>query len=151
RGYRFKSGKKAYESPALWHGQWEPIFRSMALGFRDLIEIRFVDAFLKSGVSWVILRQAHERGKAMFNVSHPFCTQRFMTDGRQIFVELHNETGEPSLIEIARQQTVFRRIVKPLLLQLEFARPDEVRCWPLGLKHAVVLDPTRSFGRQIIA
>ncbi len=58
RGYRYRSRKKAYASPPLWHGQWEPIDHSLAPGFLDLIEIRFVDAFLKAGVSWMTLRQA---------------------------------------------------------------------------------------------
>jgi hypothetical protein len=36
----------------------------------------------------------------MFGGSHPFCTNRFVTDGREIFVELHEQTGETSLLEI---------------------------------------------------
>lgn len=96
RGYRYHSRKKAYASPPLWHGQWEPIDNSLALGFMDLIEIRFVDAFLKAGVSWTTLRQARERAEEMFKVSHPFCTNRFVTDGQEIFAELHRETGEAS-------------------------------------------------------
>src|SRR5213592_3892996 len=66
RGYRYRSRKKAYASPPLWHGQWEPIDHSLALGFLDLIEIRFVDAFLKAGVSWAMLRKAREKVHALF-------------------------------------------------------------------------------------
>jgi hypothetical protein len=46
----------------------------------------------------------------MFGGSHPFCTNRFVTDGREIFVELHEQTGETSLLEIARSQQVFTDI-----------------------------------------
>lgn len=152
RGYRYRSRKKAYASPPLWHGQWEPIGHNLALGFLDLIEIRFVDAFLKAGVSWAMLRQARERAEEMFKVSHPFCTNRFVTDGREIFVKLHRETGEPSLIEIVQRQTVFAQIIKPFLKELEFAEGSGlVRWWPLGEKRLVVLDPTRNFGRPIVA
>jgi uncharacterized protein (DUF433 family) len=152
RGYRYRSRKKAYASPPLWRGQWEPIDQSLALGFLDLIEIRFVDAFLKAGVSWATLRQARERAEEMFKVSHPFCTNRFVTDGREIFVELHRETGEPSLIEIVQRQAVFAHIIKPFLKELEFAEGSGlVRWWPLGEKRLVVLDPTRNFGRPIVA
>jgi len=152
RGYRYRSRKKAYASPPLWHGQWEPIDHSLALGFLDLIEIRFVDAFLKAGVSWAMLRQARERAEEMFKVSHPFCTNRFVTDGREIFVHLHRETGEPSLIEIVQRQAVFAQIIKPFLKELEFAEGSGlVRWWPLGEKRLVVLDPTRNFGRPIVA
>ena len=47
RGYHYRSREKFYSSPPLWQGQWAPIERSLALGFLDLIEIRFVDAFLR--------------------------------------------------------------------------------------------------------
>src|SRR6266581_9352815 len=99
RGYRYRSRKKAYSSPPLWQGQWQPIDHNLALGFLDLIEVRFVDAFLKAGISWTTLRQARERAEELFKVSHPFCTNRFVTDGREIFVELHRETGEPSMLK----------------------------------------------------
>jgi len=152
RGYRYRSRKKAYASPPLWHGQWEPIEHNLALGFLDLIEIRFVDAFLKAGVSWATLREARQRAEEMFQVSHPFCTNRFMTDGREIFVELHRETGEPSVIEIVTRQHVFADIIKPFLKELEFAEGSGVvRWWPLGEGRNVVLDPTRNFGRPIVA
>jgi len=152
RGYRYTSRQKAYASPALWHGQWEPIGHSLALGFLDLIEIRFVDAFLKAGVSWAMLRKAREKAHAMFKVSHPFCTNHFVTDGREIFVELHRETGEPSLLEIVKKQQVFAQIIKPFLKELEFEEESGViRWWPLGDKRLVVLDPTRNFGRPIVA
>lgn len=151
RGYRYRSRMKAYASLPLWHGQWEPIDHNLALGFLDLIEIRFVDAFLKAGVSWAMLRQARERAEEMFKVSHPFCTNQFVTDGREIFVELHRETGEPSLIEIVQRQAVFAQIIKPFLKELEFvAGSGLVRWWPLGEKRLVVLDPTRNFGRPIV-
>ena len=152
RGYRYRSRKKAYSSPPLWQGQWEPIDGSLALGFLDLIEIRFVDAFLKAGVSWSTLRTARARAQQIFNASHPFCTHGFMTDGREVFVELHRQTGEPSLVEIVKRQQVFAQIIKPFLKGLEFAAGSGlVRWWPLGDKRQVVLDPTRNFGRPILA
>jgi hypothetical protein len=42
----------------LWQGQHEPIDAKMALDFLDLQEVRFVEAFLKAGVSWRLLRLA---------------------------------------------------------------------------------------------
>jgi len=151
RGYRYRSQKKAYGSPPLWQGQWQPIDHNLALGFLDLIEVRFVDAVLKAGISWTTLRQARKRAQEMFKVSHPFRTNRFVTDGREIFVELHRETGEPSLLDIVRRQQVFAQIIKAFLKELEFAADSGlVRWWPLGEKRFVVLDPTRNFGRPIV-
>ncbi len=151
RGYRYRSRKKAYSSPPLWQGQWQPIDDGLALGFLDLIEVRFVDAFLKAGISWTTLRQARKRAQEKFKVSHPFRTNRFVTDGRETFVELHRGTGEPSLLDIVRRQQVFAPIIKAFPKELEFAADSGlVRWWPLGEKRFVVLDPTRNFGRPIL-
>jgi uncharacterized protein (DUF433 family) len=152
RGYRYRRKSKTYASPALWSGQWKPIERSLALGFLDLIEIRFVDAFLRAGVSWATLRLARDRAQELFHESHPFCTNRFVTDGRDIFVELHKETGEASLVEMVSRQHVFAQIIKPFMKELEFTHDHGVvRWWPMGDQKQVVIDPTRNFGRPIIA
>ena len=152
RGYHYRSRQRLYTSRPLWHGQWDPIDNVLALGFLDLIEIRFVDAFRKAGVSWAMLRRANDRAQQMFGGSHPFCTNRFVTDGREVFVELHEETGETSLLEIVRSQHVFAEIVKPFLRDLEFDENEGfVRWWPLGKDRLVVLDPKRSFGSPIVA
>jgi len=136
----------------LWNGQLDPIEGSLALGFLDLIEIRFVESFLKAGVSWATLRAAHERGVKMFGCSHPFCTKGFATDGRDIFVKLHKETGEPTLLEIARNQQVFSEITTPFLKELEFDEGDLLVRWrPQTTHNLIVLDPARSFGRPIVS
>jgi uncharacterized protein (DUF433 family) len=154
RGYRFRTKSKQYHSRPLWHGQLDPIGGSLALGFLDLIEIRFVDAFLRAGVSWIMLRKAHERGVEMFGNSHPFCTNRFATDGRQIFVELQQRTGDPSLLDIINNQHVFAQITRPFLKELEFSSgsADIILRWrPSTTNRLVMLDPTRNFGRPIVA
>jgi uncharacterized protein (DUF433 family) len=153
KGYRFRTKKQEeHRSPPLWQGQLEPIDKSLALGFLDLIEIRFVDAFLKSGVSWAMLRKAHEKGVALFRSPHPFCTNRFVTDGRDIFVKLHHETDERSLLEIVHDQHVFSEIIKPFILELEFDEADTLLRWrPATSRRLVVLDPTRNFGRPIVS
>lgn len=152
RGYKFRTRKREHHSRALWHGQLEPIDRNLALGFLDLIEIRFVDAFLKAGVRWAMLRTAHERGMELFKTNHPFCTQGFETDGRKIFVELHKETGEKSLLDIVSSQHVFKEIITPFLKELEFDASRSLRRWkPATTRGLIVLDPTRNFGRPIVS
>lgn len=152
RGYRFKSKTETYSSPPLWNGQLEPIDHKLALGFLDLIEVRFVDAFLQKGVTWAMIHKAREKAVERFPaVSHPFCTIRFVTDGREIFVELHKETGEPSLVEIVQSQQVFADIVRPFLKELEFGEGNILeRWWPMGKNKLVAIDPKRNFGQPTI-
>src|SRR5438132_773949 len=121
RGYKFKSKGKARVSPPVWRGQLGGLDRNIILSFFDLIEVRIVNAFLTEGVSWKILRQARSRAQELFQESHPFCSNRFGTDGRQIFVQVSREATEPTLIEITGNQQVFAAIVHPFLRELEFS------------------------------
>ena len=66
RGYRFKSRGRRYATDALWHGQLDPIEGKLALGFLDLMEVRFVDAFPKQGISWPTIHKAREKAMAHF-------------------------------------------------------------------------------------
>jgi uncharacterized protein (DUF433 family) len=152
RGYRFYSNDKPHHSPAVWAGQLQPIENNWALGFLDLIEIKCVDSFVKAGVGWAMLRKAHTLGVEMFKQTHPFCTHRFVTDGREIFAELPETTGERILVEIVKSQTVFRSIISPFFRELEFESEDILARWrPMTTRRLVVLDPTRSFGHPIVA
>ncbi len=83
--------------------------------------------------------------------SHPFCTQKFVTDGREIFVQLHHETGQASLFEIGESQQVFAAIFKPFLKELEFGNGNILeRWWARGREHQVALDPRRNFGQPML-
>jgi len=151
RGYRSNLRKKKY-SP-LWESQLPPIDNKVALGFLDLIEVKFVGAFLDKGVSWPMIHKVREKARELYpNVSHPFCTKQFVTDGQQVFIDLHKETGESSLLEIASDQHVFAGITKPFLKQLEFRDGSILeRWWPLGREGHVVLDPRKNFGQPTMS
>jgi uncharacterized protein (DUF433 family) len=137
--------------PGLWAGQHEPIGDKLVLGFLDLQEVRFVDAFLKQGVSWSLLRRAHKVAKDRYKLDHPFCTRQFVTDGKYI-LEILGNSNSVELEEIAQGQRVFSNVVKPFIRDLEFSESELIaRWWPLGLKRRVVLDPARQFGRPIVA
>jgi uncharacterized protein (DUF433 family) len=122
------------------------------LDFRDLIEVRFVDAFRSHGVSWKTLRLAAERASEILQDPHPFSTRRFKTDGRKIFAELVSETGEELLLDLVKSQYGFRQIIGPYLYEgLEFDdSKGAVRWYPLPGSRRVVIDPAVSFGQPIV-
>ena len=152
RGYKFFSGEHEHVSPPVWRGQLEPVNGALALGFLDLMEIRVVNAFLRSGVSWKTLRDAERRGAELFHSSHPFCTQRFETDGRNVFVDIGAKSDEPIILEIIKSQAVFDEITHPFFKDLQFSKGDMLESWwPLGEDRSVVVDPRRAFGKPIIA
>ena len=152
-GYTFK-GKEGgtHSSPPVWERQI--VSRdSLALSFRDLLEVRFVDAFRRHGVHWKVIRIAAEHAAEIIHDTHPFSTKRFKTDGRSIFAEIVQETGEESLLDLAKSQYELKQIVEPYLFKgIEFAELgiEPVRWWPLGRDRRVVIDPERSFGQPIV-
>lgn len=152
RGYSYQRSDGRARSAAIWHGQLEPRANAFALGFRDLMEVRFVDAFLKLGVSWKTMRLAHEHARRELGTEHPFCSNRFVTDGRSLLLREAEKSGDAALLDIVSRQREFARIVEPFFKQLEFS-PDQqlLRWWPLGREHAVVLDPAKNFGQPSVA
>ncbi|MBI4582213.1 MAG: hypothetical protein HY718_21130 [Planctomycetes bacterium] len=151
RGYQFSSPGGVHQSPPVWQPQLPEIDGKLALGFLDLMEVRFVDAFLGLGVSWHTLRLAAAKARALFDSTHPFSTRRFKTDGRYVFAEVQNEAGEPALLELVRSQQYFYRIVAPCLRGVDFDAEEPTRWWPMGRSRWIVIDPRRSFGQPIVA
>lgn len=149
KGYDFKSRKERHHSNPVWTGQFEKLEDMLAVGFKDLMEIRFVRAFLEEGVSWKTMRDAHIAAKAKLGSDHPFCTHEFATDGCAILLHQAQESGDTCLINITNDQREFERIVTPFLRELEFDR-GVTRWWPLGRKRLVVVDPVRNLGQPTV-
>jgi len=144
--------ENAREDNRFWQGEHQPIDRKIVLGFLDLQEVRFVEAFLRAGVSWKVLRAAHEVARRRYRTEHPFCTRTFATDGKHIIEELKSSTNQIEYEEIAKTQKVFASVVHPFIKDLEFSADKRLlRWWPLGTKRSVVLDPHRQFGQPIVS
>src|SRR5436190_22184168 len=113
KGYEFRVKHGRHRSPAVWNSQIDPINHTIALGFLDLLEVRCVDAFISAGVSWRTLRHVHERARKLVSHAHPFCTNRFATDGQTIFMEARGQDDETTLWDLRDLQRVFDRIIRP--------------------------------------
>src|SRR4051812_45573373 len=67
RGYSFRGATgQTRRSAPVFHSQLPVIDGQAALGFLDLIEVRFVDAFLKRGVQWPAIRLAEMNARQVF-------------------------------------------------------------------------------------
>ena len=122
------------------------------ISFHDLLEVRFVHAFRKHGVSLQAIRLASERARGLFNTDYPFTSHQFRTDGRTIFASAIEETGETELLDLVKQQYAFRKIIEPSLYAgIEFNQEQVATRWyPATRSKAVVLDPTVAFGKPIV-
>jgi len=153
RGYTYRRGETSAASAPVWRRQLPEIDGALGLGFLDLMEARFVDAFRKAAVPWRVIRLCAERARELVGTDHPFSSQRFRTDGRTIFAESIDEAGEPRLLDLVKSQFAFARIIGPSLYAgIEFSDRDiPARWWPLGRQSPVVIDPARSFGQPIVS
>jgi uncharacterized protein (DUF433 family) len=154
RGYTYRYKGETHHTPPLIAGDTEPSAdKSPILSFLDLLEVRFLDAFLVHGVSRKAVRIAALNARELLGRHHPFSTRIFKTDGRSIFAEIAKGTEDKRLLDVVKNQFVFVQVISPSLYAgIEFGESnDPQRWWPLGKKHAVVVDPERGFGAPIVA
>ncbi len=120
--------------------------------FQDLIEVQFVNAFRKEGVSWKTIRIAAEHARELTGATHPFASSHFVTDGQTIFAEIVHRSHNRELLDLRNNQMAFRRVLLPSLrAKLDLEAGGARRLWPLGRSRPVVIDPQRQFGQPISA
>jgi uncharacterized protein (DUF433 family) len=142
-------------SEPLWRPDYLPAqdddANAIEVSFRDLIELRFVKAFRDAGLGLQTIRLCFSRAAEAVQDERPFSTQKFRTDGRTIFLEITRDLHEGELVDLRRRQGVFHRMVEPRLHDLEFDADVLARWSPLGSRRSIVVDPSRVFGRPIVA
>lgn len=149
-GYSYKrDGREVHVAP-LWNPQL-PAGDHLELGFRDLIELRFVIAFSRAGLGLQTIRSCLQRARDCMSDDRPFSTRRFQTDGRTIFLESLGETEEGSLLDLKQRQFVFRQAVEMTFRDLDVADTTVVGWRPFHGKPSIVIDPQRAFGQPIAA
>ena len=153
RGYTYRYKGEEHHTPPLiaWDAE-QSTDKGPILSFLDLLEVRFLDAFLAHGVSRKAVRIAALHARELLGRHHPFSTRIFKTDRHSIFAEIIKGTEDKHLLDVVKNQFVFARIISPSLYAgIEFgASNDPQRWWPPEKKHAVVIDPERRFGTPIV-
>jgi uncharacterized protein (DUF433 family) len=135
-------------------GLWQPQLEGKAehaLSFHDLLEIRFVHAFRRHGVSLQAIRRASAHARELYNQPYPFTCKRFQTDGRSIFVTVLEETGDESLLDLVKKQYAFKQVINASLYRgIDYDNDKAQRWYPLSRNNRVVLDPARNFGKPVL-
>ncbi|MCR9219228.1 MAG: helix-turn-helix domain-containing protein [Alphaproteobacteria bacterium] len=150
-GYRYRNRGEIIFAEPLWTPQVKRHEERLILGFRDLAELRVVDALLKQGLSLHAIRRAISRAREALDDERPFSTRQFRTDGRSIFLDLAKQDDEPALLDLLRNQYGIKRAIEPSLRDFEYDEKAASRWWPLSSKRSVVIDPKRAFGAPIEA
>lgn len=147
-------GNRTYDP--LWTSQVDLDDGHVYLGFRDLMEVRIADKFISYGMSPQRIRAAIQLAREVLGEDRPLSTDRFRTDGRDIFFRVvetdeHGEERE-RLLNLFRRQYEFKQIIEPLLKTIDFDdQGAPLQWWPLGRRGNVLVDPARAFGQPIDA
>ncbi|WP_206020784.1 DUF433 domain-containing protein [Roseococcus sp. SYP-B2431] len=150
-GYRFRHGETQTEMPPLWRPQLPPADDHIEIGFRDLIELRFVDAFLTGGLALQTIRRCIAYARECLQEERPFSTNRFRTDGRTIFLESATGTEHEKVLDLRRRQYVIKKVIEQTFKDLDI-EDDTVKRWrPYKGRLSIVIDPERAFGQPIAA
>jgi uncharacterized protein (DUF433 family) len=153
-GYDFKRAGDRRRSSPVWKAQLPPLDGTLALGFLDLMEVRFVDAFLKAGLPLSRIRKAARLASELVGADHPFSTRKFRTDGKTIFAELqHPKGGDKTMLDLERRQFgIYEFIVPSLMKGVEFDDVGQAARWypDQAIAPAIVIDPERQFGQPIV-
>lgn len=149
--------------PPLWQPQLPAHERHIELGFRDLIELRFVSAFIDKGLGIHTIRCCLGHASALVGDNRPFSTRRFHTDGRTIFLSFVDEAiaslsetlpdipeaERARLIDLKTRQYVFRDVIQQTFKDLDLDDDAVARWRPFRGKGTIVIDPKRAFGQPI--
>lgn len=135
--------------PPLWLPQLPGEDGHIELGFRDLIELRFVVAFQTAGLGLKTIRNCLEFARECVADERPFSTRRFQTDGRTIFLESLKHSGEAEVLDLKKRQYVIKQAIEKSFKDLDIEDDAVVRWRPFNGKETIVIDPTRAFGQPI--
>ncbi|WP_429951382.1 DUF433 domain-containing protein [Comamonas sediminis] len=145
---------RSFSQPLWKHELADEDFDEDVIGFRDLIELRFIREFTRHGVLIPVIRRCLATASEMYGVTHPMSLPRFKTDGKTIYAEAASEENqENSLVDLKSRQSVFKAIIKPSLYDgLVYDAKNEYanRWYPEGVNSPIVIDPSRQFGAPIV-
>lgn len=152
-GYTYKRKGQTTTMAPLWTPQLPVTDQHIELGFRDLIELRFVAAFMAQGLSLQTIRACLDTARELVDSDHPFSTRRFKTDGRRIFLETLDrakDADKKALLDLKLRQYVLVGVVERTFRDLDFDDDMIARWRPFSGKGSIVIDPTRAFGQPIV-
>lgn len=121
--------------------------------FLELVELLFIQGFLRAGVSWKKVRKASvTAARLLGDDPHPFALKKWFVDPVGIYLKLGEQYEEHVLLEVAGDaQVAIEATIQPYLQKIEFDISGLAQRWyPMGFGTPVVVDPRRSFGEPIV-
>ena len=144
-GYEFQTpvGARVW-SPPVTQRQGEDL-----LTFEDLVEVAAVAAARKEGVSMHKIRQAIDFAQRELEVERPLLSQRFLTDGRELFIR--DAATSPHFTALNQVGQIVWSQMEAVLREVDYVTLLAAKWWPTGRHAGIVIDPLVNFGRPIVA
>ncbi|HEU0016573.1 MAG TPA: hypothetical protein VFQ45_23025 [Longimicrobium sp.] len=151
-GYTRRRGAERIVHPPLIQTDLPEIEGQRALTFVELVELLYVRAFERAGVSWAHIREAARVAARLYATDHPFALRQVYVEPGSVYGGLEERDGTEALVQlVGHGQHAFPQLVKPYLDQLDFDGNDVARrWWPMGRDGGVVVDPAFAFGAPIV-
>ncbi|TCA28415.1 hypothetical protein E0H70_21090 [Rhizobium leguminosarum bv. viciae] len=150
-GYDYvHEGETLHVSP-LWETQIPHDEGHIELGFRDLIELRFVGAFIAAGLGLKTIRHCLGYARECVDDPRPFSTRRFQTDGKTIFLESVSSAGDEHLLDLRKKQYAIKTIIERTFKDLDIDNDAVSRWRPYKGKQTIIIDPELVFGQPTTA
>ena len=122
--------------------------REKAFIFYTLIELMAVHSFRETGVSFHVIKAAHEQLSEILDTAYPFAHSDLFSDGKHKYYE-----HDSSFLELSeKQQLSFKRLILQYCKKIDFHNTTHLatRYWPLGKEHNIIVDPRHRFGQPVI-
>jgi uncharacterized protein (DUF433 family) len=149
-GYGYKADGAEAWMPPLWSPELPADGNHIERSFRDLIELRFVRAFLEAGLGLLTIRNCIAYARECVDDDRPFSTRRFQTDGRTILLDSLRHSGESETLDLKQRQYVLKAAIEQTFKDLDVTDDAVTRWRPFLGKQSIVVDPARSFGQPIV-
>lgn len=154
QGYSQRKGKPA-AGPVL-HRQHPLRDGELALGFLDLLEVAFLGRLVRAAEvqgrspSWKAIRTAADTARRVLNTDHPFAVRRIHTDGRRIFAEAQEATGDRALYDLVGDNfAIYDVVVDSFVASVDYEDDTPTRWKPDSRFDRIVVDPRRAFGQPV--
>jgi len=119
------------------------------INFWSMVELFTIYQLRNQGISFSRIRRDREELLERYHCDYPFALQGFVTDGKQIGLEL---TDESLLILGDQGQTLLNKLVTDFFQKVDFDASTRLarRYFPVGRDKPIVVDPRISFGRPTV-
>jgi len=148
-GYKYEERGRTRSMAPLWQPELPARDHHLELSFRDLIELRFIKAFLDTGLGLKTIRACLEYARECVDDLRPFSTRKFRTDGKTIFLESAQRTGNEELLDLKKHQFVIKEVIARTFKDLDIEDDAVARWRPYRGKRTIIIDPQRAFGQPI--